>query len=237
MRAETPTTAAAGTVQRQRPRPAVRALGSSDLEFAAALHLDALPHGFSSRFGPAFLRVYYRSFIDSPHAIAIAAVVDGRPVGVLVGTHHDRAHYAWVARRFEARRVLRGALAVLARPRVVGSLVRRRTARALRLLRRLRDRRQTAAPGAAREPDAAVLTQVSVSRDARRRGVGRALVGAFLEQARSAGAVEARLITLADGGAAGFYRALGWTYAGERAGPNEETVATFTTALDEPAER
>lgn len=211
----------------------VRPLHRDDLRFAAALHRRALPHGFFAGLGEPYLRAYYGSFLASPHAVALAAVRDGRPVGVLVGTRNNREHYGWVAHRMARRLALRGALALAARPKVAVSFLRHRAGRYVRaLLRMFRASRGPSVPPAGDpEPDVAVLTHVSVDESARGHGVGRTLVRAFLAEASTAGVAEARLVTQADDGAGPFYAALGWRHQGDRPGPDEDTVSAYAISL------
>ncbi|MCC5949896.1 MAG: GNAT family N-acetyltransferase, partial [Nitriliruptoraceae bacterium] len=62
-------------------------------------------------------------------------------------------------------------------------------------------------------------------------GGGRALVEAFVQAARVAGASEVRLVTTPDGPAAGFYRHLGWHGAGTRLGADGALVEEFRFPL------
>ena len=95
----------------------------------------------------------------------------------------------------------------------------------------------TAAPGpavSASEPAAkpvAVLTHVAVDESLRGRGAGRLLVETFVERAKEAGAVEARLVTDVEGGASAFYERLGWLAVGDRDGSNGVGVREYRLPL------
>lgn len=218
------------------PGVPVRAANAGDLGFAAMLHEAALPHGFFARLGEGFLRGYYRTFLESPHAVALVAVMDDRRAGVLVGTVRNRAHYRWLRRHAGRRLALAGAAALLLRPRVALAFVRHRAARYLRAWRLL-------APSPRAEPgtyhdarDVAVLTHLSVLPEARRAGVGRALVDAFVAAAAAAGSPEARLVTLAgEEGAAHFYSRLGWSHCGDGHLADGQGISSFRLDLDDRA--
>jgi len=97
---------------------AVRPLAVADLAAAARLHAALLPHGFFVSLGLRYLRAYYGTFLASPHAIGLAADLEGQPVGVLVGTSRNAAHYRWVIRHRGLRLAVLGASAMLVRPAV-----------------------------------------------------------------------------------------------------------------------
>lgn len=194
----------------------VRRMTTEDAAWAAALHAEALPHGFFARLGTRFLAGYYDSFIASPHAVAFITESPYGPGGMLVGTVRNSLHYSWVLRRRGLQLVGRGIAAMLVNPRVMLLFVRTRLVwylgGLLRFARRgLAGMFRSQPPGAARRQPA-VLTHVAVSPEARGTGAGSALVGAFTQAASAAGCSEAVLVTLAGPAGSGpFYRRLGWT--------------------------
>lgn len=157
------------------------------------------------------MRPYHRSFDASPFGVAIAAVdSSGTLLGFLVGTFEDGAHYRWVVRSFAWRLVPSAAVGLVRRP--------------LRAWRFARTRLRRYARGATKlagatppKPDGAIavgsLTHVAVAPAGRGRGVGTALVDAFVAGARQSGAgrVQAKTVAGADG-AAGFYTSLAWRH-------------------------
>ena len=195
------------------------------LDQAATLHLAALPHGFFAELGPRFLRLYLATYVDSPHAVALAAVDGGQLLGFVVGPTRPAAHRAWVLRTRGRRLAASGALALLLRPRVALRFVRTRAGRYLAGWRRGR-----AGGAAAAEPSAgpAVLSHVAVDESARGQGLGRELVAAFVREAARAGAERVVLSTL-DGeqGAAAFYRREGWQDEGPGTGPDGRRMRFF----------
>jgi len=190
----------------------IQDLGPAAVPWAADLHRRALPPGFFPRLGPAFLRAYYRTFADSPAAVALCAVTDGRPAGVLVGTLDNAAHHAWVLRSRGPELALRGAAGLLAHPPVLAEFLR---TRALRYARGVT--RRGAGGGGAPAERVAVLTHLAVEPRARRGGLGAALTRAFTAAAAEASADVAALVTLAGPGGAGpFYERLGWNAVATR---------------------
>lgn len=224
----------------------VRDMAEADLPFAVAGHAEQLPGGFFVRLGPGFLRSYYRGFVDSPHGVAIVAEVGGAPLGALVGTTCQTAHYRWLLRRRGVRLALRGGAALVVRPAELRTFVRGRLGRYARAVPRMvrgRVRRDPPAADAGRGPapvvdlvaaetgggatpaappvpegSVAVLHHVFVTPQATSNGMGRRLVERFEAAAAGAGAVEARLLTVTEAGrsAAGFYERLGWTPCDQR---------------------
>lgn len=199
----------------------VRPLGRRDLAFAAALHARSLPHGLFPRLGERFLRRYYATFVRSPWAVALLAESGGRPIGTLVGTADDRAHYRFVARRCWLPLVGAGLRSLAVQPGVAWWFLRTRGGRYARGLVRLARGNQTGSgePGSAgpvrRE---GVLTHVAVDEQARGSGAGGELVTAFTAWAGSRGTSHLRLVTHGTEGAAAFYERLGWTVSGRRKG-------------------
>ena len=203
----------------------IRPMRPGDVSRVAALHAEYLPSGFFAGLGRRYLRAYYRTFIDSPHAVAFTATVGGDPVGMLVGTTHTREHYQWVARQRAVRLALVGMTAMLTRPRQLLLFVRTRAARYARALRRATDPSETAS--AAAQPDVAVLTHIAVDAGVRFLGIGRTLVSVFLDELRAREVHEVRLITSADEGAAAFYERLRWDRIMERTAADGSRAIEF----------
>lgn len=215
--------------------PEVRPLASADLDFCAALHAEALPHGFFADLGGRFLRAYHATFLDSPHALAFAATVSGEPVGFLVGTTDPRAHTSWVLRRRGAKLALHGAVAVARNPRAGYRFLRTRLARYARAWRRHRGNATEQRPVRSLP---AVLSHVAVVPGARGLATGRRLVEAFEEAARERGASWALLTTLAGpDGAGGFYARAGWTLSTTHTSADGERIEEWTRTLDNRSEQ
>lgn len=190
----------------------VRPLVAGDLAFAARLHAEALPHGFFANLGAGYLRAYYRTFVSSPHALALVAERNGDPVGVVVGSVDAQAHHRFVIRRHGPRLAARGAVGLLTHPLVALEFMRTRFRRYSRSVKRAVQSNESPV-----QPQrVGVLAHIAVVSHGRKTGVGRALTAAFVEQASAAGAQQLELVTLADEhGASRFYTDLGWRASGE----------------------
>lgn len=196
----------AAAVERARP-------GSE--RFSAQLHRLLLPESFFVALGPRFVAAYHESFRSSPHGVALIAWLGSGPVGMLVGTTGNQAHYRWVARHRGLRLAGVGILALLARPALAVHFARTRGGRYLRAILRYALRGRSSTPGADPSADGgqtAVLTHVAVDEAARGHGLGRALVDTFVAEAAAGGAERGELVTDADNhDNHAFYRHCGWT--------------------------
>ena len=186
-----------------------RPLVEEDLGFCAALHVEALGHGFFTRLGPSFLRTYYDSFVDSPYAVAFVAEVSGQPLGFLVGVLDNRAQTRWLIRHRGFPLAMRAGVGMALHPAAALRFLRTRVGRYLGAWRRHRGEGVQV-----QEPDdqqSAVLSHIAVLPGARRLGAGALLVHDFEARARVAGAAQAFLTTLeGPDGAGSFYESLGW---------------------------
>jgi ribosomal protein S18 acetylase RimI-like enzyme len=219
----------------------VRQARPEDLPVTARLHERRLPGGFFARLGARFLTRYHATFGASPDATLLVAERDGRIDGFLAGTVHNARHWRFVARRFPIGVTTSGVAALLRDAQLAAEFVRTRTGRYARALaRQVRGRVVASAaepagpavPAArAEEEVVAVLTHVAVAEEASGTGAGRALVDRFLDQARAAGAREARLVTAVRGGGPGFYRRLGWRSRGRRRASDGTVVEEFVRPL------
>ena len=214
-------------------RPRIATVGlmtTQDARFAAALHVRALPRGFFAELGEPFLRVYYATFVSSPHAIALTANSDGVRVGTIVGAVDARAHVRWALANKGWRLATAGAVAMAIRPRLATRFVRTRLLRYARAWWRGRHSAELTTHGRGSAP--AVLSHVSVVPAARGRGIGSELVDAFAAAAARAGATRVVLTTLDEpDGAAGFYRRAGWRADGCRFGFDGQRMLAFTLDL------
>ncbi len=220
--------AVAASLARNRPLPTVvvarpgggqmRPAERQDVPFSAALHRDALPHGFFAQLGPRFLRAYYRTFLDSPHAVFLVASVGGVPVGFLVGLLRPRAHARWAVRRRGIKLAAQGLVAMSVRPAATARFLRTRVSRYIRGWRRNRAA-VAELPESPLEP--AVVSHVAVTFGARGWGAGRRLVEAFVEQCEQAHITRIALVTLgSQEGAGDFYSSLGWRPGAPRTTPD-----------------
>lgn len=151
-----------------------------DLADVARLHVDAIDEGFLSTLGDRFLRRLYRRIHESRDAFLIVAVADnGQSVlGFVAGATSVKRLY----RQFVVRDGL--ASVVTDAPNLLRS-----GSRAIETLRY-----GTGSSGGGRQAGEAELLSMAVSRDARRRGIGAALVAAFAIAAARIGSSSARVV-------------------------------------------
>ena len=211
----------------------VRPAGPDDLPRIAELHGAHLPHGLFPRLGPRFLRRWHRTFLDSPHGIALVTDDDGEVSGFLVGTSRQRAYVTGVLRRQRKQLAATGLLCLALRPRVAFSFLRTRAGKYVR-----RIARPTPAVAAGDGTlDLAVITALVVDPALRGCGQGAALVERFAELAGAAGAERAELVTLeGPEGATQFYASLGWEEVRTKQNKDGDAVALMRARLGGAAE-
>lgn len=212
----------------------VRQMTDADVDFAARLHLQCLPHGFFPQLGLRFLRSYYRSFVAGPHAVALVAWNGTERLGLLVGTVHNRVHYRWVVRMLGWQLAVAAGGGLLGSPKTAVLFVRTRLRRYARgIIRHVRGRRPTPESDGQAHLDVAVLTHVAVDPRARRRGVGGRLVQTFTAALVDRGATRILLVTEPEpDGASAFYERLGWHAEGRRPAADGRVVAVYSLLLD-----
>ena len=188
----------------------VRQAVDADAAFCATVHAHLLGHGFFVSLGHRFLTAYYKSFVASPHAVAVVATLEGHRVGMLVGVLRTRPHRRWLLSERGPRLLILAALGFAARPGVAVTFARTRLRRYVAAMRR--QKRPGDQGGRVAGPaDPAVLSHVAVLPGVQGLGIGRLLVQRFTDAAAGAGVGTAVLATLADDAGAGpFYQSLGW---------------------------
>lgn len=206
----------------------IRPLARDDLMWSASLHSAQLPHGFFAQLGVRYLRTYHASFITSPHALGMVAIVEGEPTGFLLATTDSAAHYRHVLRYSGLPLILRGGFALARRPRLLARFVSTRARRYARGARRLRQR--PVARILARRP-AAEVVHIAVEPGSAGRGVGRSLL--VHAEAALAG-MGARRVLAKTVDAGGFYAALGWGKRGPSADLEGALHEVFERRLDRP---
>lgn len=213
----------------------VRTLVDGDLDAAVSLHLQVLHMEFLSRFGPKFMRTYYRAWISSTDSIGLAALDEnGAVLGVLLGASDPALHVRAMVREHG---VGLGAALIghsLTHPRLAKDLIVTRGWRYTRGLARLVIARLTREPPSspvAAGPVVGEITHVLVDPAAQGRGVGRALVEQCVRQARAAGVQELQLVTPPDMAAQHFYERLGWHASGEMQSRSGEDFLRYRLTL------
>ncbi len=193
-------------------RPAER----RDLDFLVQLHVQQFPDGFYTRLGTTFMTRYLRQFFRSPGALGLVAEQrEGAGlVGYVIGTLDEDAHDRFMYGRASIPLTAAGGSALAARPALWSDFFRRR---ALWYARRY-------VSGAIRSRQSSVearhgeLLYICTAPGNRRRGVGAALLRAYVEEAQRAHAANLHLVSERDNTAAhDFYTHRGWQVFSESA--------------------
>jgi GNAT superfamily N-acetyltransferase len=161
------------------------------------IHVQAFPSFFLTSLGPVFLKEFYHAFLHDEGALAfVAEDMQGKVCGIVVGTLLPKGFF----KRLLARRWWAFALASV--PALVHT-----PAIAPRLARALwyRGETQTNLPRA-------LLSSIAVDPSLQGGGLGRRLIGRWLNEARRRGSAGCYLLTDAIGNEAvnAFYRHTGW---------------------------
>ena len=214
----------------------VRPLARTDLPRAVALHARVLDMEFLVRYGPAFMRAYYRAWIEAPDAIALAAVNEyGELVGTLLGATDTTMHMNAMVRHSGWRLGSRLVLHAVRHPALAKDLVITRGRRYVRGVVRLmgvrRKRAQTSNSKVEASPRVGEITHVLVQPDQQGLGIGRILVLAAVAQGRSANLDELVLVTPPDQAARGFYEHLGWLADGDMTSRSGESFIRYRYLL------
>jgi ribosomal protein S18 acetylase RimI-like enzyme len=169
------------------------------LREAVTVHLQAFPGFFLSFLGPRFLTLLYRSFIEDEVGLGFVAVntTTDQVMGFVVGPLRPEGYFRGILRRKWL------AFGIASCPAIC-----RRPANLPRLFRAVFYRGD--APETAR--DLALLTSIAVAPSTGSRGVGLALLEAFVAEARDRGARGVFLTTDADENERvnAFYRRFGF---------------------------
>lgn len=204
------------TAPPQSPDLLVRTSTPGDLEFVLSQHREHFPDNVFGRLGTGFLRRYYESFQASPHATALVATRQGRPMAYLVGIEDTGAHRAWLRRHRGLGLGASAAWGLARRPRTAVRILRARLARRAATRTAGADRQ---APAAEHRPvqRVAVLSHVAVSSTEQAAGLGHRLVGRFVDGCTVAGATRIAVATSEDNvAAARLYERNGWVLEARR---------------------
>jgi len=213
----------------------VEPLRDGDVLEAAQLHLQVLDMEFLSRFGPRFMRAYYRAWLHSAGSIALVARDDdGSLLGVLLGATDPAAHVNAMVKGHGIRLASTILARAITHPRLAKDLVVTRGRRYARGLMRLVAGRFGSRGASVRHDERVVgeITHVLVHPDAQGRGAGRELVARAVTVAREAGVQELMLVTPPDMEARHFYERLGWRADGAMRSQSGEDFLRYRLKLD-----
>jgi len=178
----------------------IREMNANDLDAVVSVHQDAFEGFFLTRMGPRFLRAYYNTVLDFGGRIAIIGQdPNSRAVlGFAVGFQGPQGFYQLFGQR-RKRMIPTVMLAVLRDPGLVPQIIRN--------MRRVENQVQ-------QSNDAVELSSIAVGSSGR--GVGGALLSAFMGKVREEGAHRVVLTTDAQGNdlVRKFYEARGFTLDG-----------------------
>lgn len=164
-------------------QPVIRWMGFDDLPEVARIHTAAFPGFFLARMGHRFLNVYYKAVLEFPASVALVAENEATKelMGFAVGFTDPKGFYAFFSARSRRLRPVI-VLAALRSPTLIAQI--------------LRNRRRVAAQAESFSNCAAELSSIAV--DAGERGIGSALLQAFLIAVKSKGVPTVTLTTDAE---------------------------------------
>ena len=157
----------------------IRAMRKDDCTNVVDIHLSVFQGFFLSFLGPAFLSLLYRAILSDSSGIAFVADCTGSVAGFVAGSTQPSGMY---------KRLLRKHLFGFAWASLAGFL--RKPAILPRLLRAF-----SLPDEALPAPKSALLMSLAVDPKQHSRGIGKALVGAFLEESGNRGSDSVYLIT------------------------------------------
>ncbi len=220
-------------------RTTVQPIARNELTQVVAIHQNVLDDEFITRFGRGFLRRYYMAFIDSPYAVALAALDEGEEqehvAGVLLGTLHPAQHYHYLVRRHGSFLAGHVAMQALLHPVFGYELYRTRAKRYVQgIYRSLQHRGSSPSNQEIQAPQlVGDLTHLAVNPAHRGKGIGSLLVRAYEQAAREARLDRIDLVTLPRelGGAGVFYERLGWLPNGTQISRSGEKFIRYSKHL------
>lgn len=162
------------------------------------VHVRAFPDFFLTFLGPKFLKEFYGSFLIDDAGMAFLAVEDGKVYGGIVGPLLPGGYFKRLLKRRWFAFIIASMGAVLRKPTVIP-----------RLFRAVFYRGDAPENGRSRS----LLSSIAVCPDSQGRGVGAALVNAWVSEAKRRGSAGCFLTTDEENNDSTnrFYQRLGWT--------------------------
>lgn len=139
-----------------------------DLECIVTIHMESFQNFFLSQLGPRFLRVFYNSILKDPCGIAYMYYDQSEICGFVFGTSEPDGFYRRLLKKKWFRFASASVIPTIRNPAIIP-----------RLLKALTKPYQFQA-----KPNSSLLMSIAVSKDAQRKGIGKQLVKAFLDESR-----------------------------------------------------
>ncbi|MHC4389027.1 MAG: GNAT family N-acetyltransferase [Planctomycetota bacterium] len=197
----------------------------SYIEQVVDIHMQAFPEFFLTFLGSKFLKEFYESFVYDSAGVGFVAedAQTGEVLGVAVGPLVPEGYFKRLLKRRWWAFCLASVAAVLKRPIIIG-----------RLLRAVFYKGE-APPG----PQRALLSSVAVAPESQGRGIGRALVGRWVEEVRCRGGKGCYLTTDANNNDRinTFYQKLGWKIESTYKTPEGRVMNRYVLDFPEKAEK
>lgn len=214
----------------------VRPATADDVWATSRAHRKMLPMGMFPALGERFLRQWHRTVIDTPHGVLLVAVDTGDSSygGFLIGSTDHHAHTDALLREWRACIALActGFVSLVVRPRVAVRFLRSRALPwSRRIFRTFWPRSSSRHEEAS--PRTGVLDGIAVFPGFREHGVGKALVGEFLNQCEADGVSAAELVTdVRNTSAVKFYELLDWEPVGEFVTSDGDPIRLYRYVLN-----
>ena len=179
------------------------------------VHMRAFPDFFLTFLGPSFLKEFYNSFLEDDAGMGFIALENNQVLGAIVGPLVPDGYFKRLLKRRWLTFCLASFTAVLKKPSVFG-----------RLFRAVFYRGEAPEQG----PQRSLLSSIAVDPDTQGKGVGKALVEAWLAEAQKRGSKGCFLTTDKDNNEAvnGFYKKMGWKLESNYETPEGRKMNRYT---------
>ncbi|MFI4912706.1 MAG: GNAT family N-acetyltransferase [Sedimentisphaeraceae bacterium JB056] len=183
------------------------------------VHMQSFPEFFLTFLGPRFLKEFYSSFLHDRAGMAFVAVEDGNVLGGVVGPLNPDGYFKRLLMRRWYAFILASLSAVIKKPSVMP-----------RLFRAVFYRGDSPDNGQPRS----LLSSIAVSPDSQGKGVGAALVNAWLEEAEKRESKGCFLTTDKENNESTnrFYKKLGWKLETSFATPEGRKMNRYVYDFD-----
>ena len=195
----------------------IRSASPKDVSAIVGVHLRSFEGFFLTFLGPAFLHQLYSAILADPSGIAFVLEDEQGICGFVAGTGQPSGFYRRLLRQRWWRFALASVAPVFKRPSVIP-----------RLLRAFSMPRQVA-----QEEGRGTLMSIAVLPEAQGKGVGKALVHAFLKEAARRGLRQVDLTTDRDNNEATnhFYQSLGFIFERTFTTPEGRAMNEYVISL------